>query len=355
MSLLPWCARSNIPMRISARLLASLGLPIKIIVDNNVARSSQCVISLHEVVDSVATCLEIGEGLSLKRIVLLQLPPFYGDKKRLKNIEEAYRLWTRVINPNLFFGEAWLLLRKNIEQEESRNIRRMLNKFDLILAVSKSIPIEMGGEWIHKIVSLNQGVALPQHDLQIIKVSERCWEKENTVVFGGRPTFEKGIIEGLIAWRSILKNISRNYRLIITGEIRPSALARLKRFCRKLGIENNVLFTGFVSREERLSIVAKAKMMMYPSHVDAFPYAVLEALNLNTPVVAYDIPALRIYYGDLEGVTLVKEGDIEALIQNSMEIVNSKHIYVEKPKLTKSLNEIMDEETKIIKETLLRK
>ncbi|MEM0049509.1 MAG: hypothetical protein QXW39_03115 [Candidatus Bathyarchaeia archaeon] len=29
-SLLPWCARSNIPMRISARLLASLGLPIKI-------------------------------------------------------------------------------------------------------------------------------------------------------------------------------------------------------------------------------------------------------------------------------------------------------------------------------------
>ena len=46
--------------------------------------------------------------------------------------------------------------------------------------------------------------------------------------------------------------------------------------------------------------------MIYPSHVDAFSYTVLEALNLKTPVIAYDIPALRIYYNNLEGVTLVK-------------------------------------------------
>ncbi|MEM0049507.1 MAG: glycosyltransferase [Candidatus Bathyarchaeia archaeon] len=152
-----------------------------------------------------------------------------------------------------------------------------------------------------------------------------------------------------------IKEYQPKLQLIITGEIRPSILARLKSFYRKLGIENNVLFTGFVSKEERLSIIAKTKMMMYPSHMDAFPYAVLEALNLNTPVVAYGIPALRIYYGDLEGVTLVKEGDIEALIQNSIETINSKQICVEKPKFTKSWNEIMDEETKLIKETLLRK
>jgi len=49
--------------------------------------------------------------------------------------------------------------------------------------------------------------------------------------------------------------------------------------------------------------------MLYPSHFDAFPYAVCESLHVGTPVVAYKIPALEIYYGKTEGVRLVDEGD----------------------------------------------
>lgn len=90
-------------------------------------------------------------------------------------------------------------------------------------------------------------------------------------------------------------------------------------------------------------------MMLYPSHMDSFPYAVLEALYLNTPVVAYNIPALKIYYENIEGITLVKESDIETLIQESIEIIKAKNINIEKPKFTKSWDEIMKEETTIIK------
>ncbi|MEM2825012.1 MAG: glycosyl transferase family 1, partial [Candidatus Bathyarchaeia archaeon] len=80
-----------------------------------------------------------------------------------------------------------------------------------------------------------------------------------------------------------------------------------------------------------------------------FPYAVLESLYLNTPVVAYDIPALRIYYNRLEGVSLVKELDIEALAQKVVETIERRNTSVERPKFIKSWDKIMDEETNLIK------
>jgi glycosyltransferase involved in cell wall biosynthesis len=81
---------------------------------------------------------------------------------------------------------------------------------------------------------------------------------------------------------------------------------------------------------------------------------VLEALNLKTPVVAYDIPALRIYYNNLEGVTLVKESDIEALAQKSVEAIENRHVNVETPKIVKTWDNIMDEETSLIKKFVVR-
>ena len=246
-----------------------------------------------------------------------------------------------------------MVLKRKINENVAKNIRSLLSKFDLILAVSRAIPIEMGEEWIHKVVSLDPGVALSQSDLQLInEISTKTRRKEKIVIFGGRPDPYKGIIDALLAWKSILRSANQDYKLIVTGDVQPNILARLKLFCRKMNIEDKVLFTGFIPREERLSLVAKAKMMLYPSHVDSFSYAVLEALHLNTPVVAYDIPALKIYYSGLEGITLVKETDIESLAQKSIEYIESKNVQVEKPIFTKNWDKIMDEETEIIKRCL---
>jgi len=83
-----------------------------------------------------------------------------------------------------------------------------------------------------------------------------------------------------------------DYKLYVTGKISSNTANRLFRFAKRLGIGDKVVFIGFVSREERFRIVREAKLMLYPSHVDAFPYAVAESL-LGTPVVVYDIPVYR--------------------------------------------------------------
>jgi len=325
---------------------------IKITINKRSSHKFHCVMSMHEGVDAITTALRVGEIFSLKKIVLLQLPPFYGDERRIKILESVDQFWLELTKTNPL-RRPWMVLKRKINENVAKNIRSLLSKFDLILAVSRAIPIEMGEEWIYKVVSLDPGVALSQSDLQLInEISTKTRRKEKIVIFGGRPDPYKGIIDALLAWKSILRSANQDYKLIVTGDVQPNILARLKLFCRKMNIEDKVLFTGFIPREERLSLVAKAKMMLYPSHVDSFSYAVLEALHLNTPVVAYDIPALKIYYSGLEGITLVKETDIESLAQKSIEYIESKNVQVEKPIFTKNWDKIMDEETEIIKRCL---
>jgi len=80
----------------------------------------------------------------------------------------------------------------------------------------------------------------------------------------------------------------------------------------------------------------------------------LESLHLGTPVVAYDIPALKLYYDGCPGVRLVKEGDVEALVAEALNILSSKSVEVEPPQL-RSWDEIMQEETNLIKRIMSKK
>jgi glycosyltransferase involved in cell wall biosynthesis len=354
--LLPRIFLYRLPLRKSViQMLTTLNLlRTKIVIRSERNFKFHCVMSMHESLDSIATAFKIGETFSLKRIVLLQLPPFYKDEERRKRIKEAENLWFKIVYPDPLLREPWKVLLEKIERNGQKTIKKLLNKFDLIIAVSRAIPLEMGEEWFNKVISLDPGVALSNEDARLINKILRRTKEKDRIVISGTASPKKGLIEGLIVWRHILKSINQDYKLVVTGNIQPNILNRLNAFCQELGIEDKVLFTGFVSREKRLSLIAKSKLMIYPSHVDAFPYTVLEALNLKTPVVAYDIPALRIYYNNLEGVTLVKESDIEALAQKSVEAIENRHVNVETPKIVKTWDNIMDEETSLIKKFVVR-
>ena len=70
---------------------------------------------------------------------------------------------------------------------------------------------------------------------------------------------------------------------------------------------------------------------------------------LKTPVVDYDIPALRIYFGNLKGVKLLHELDIEALTIEAMNMLNKRQWKeIEKPRTCK-WRKIMEEEIALIR------
>jgi glycosyltransferase involved in cell wall biosynthesis len=309
------------------------------------------IIALHENWDAVYTGYKLAEHFNAPSMILLHGPPFYGSKERFLNIVKALLLW-RELRSSTPVEEALLKAEALIRELFMEYVRKYryseaLRKYTLIVGITKATSIEMGGEWVNKVVSLDPGVSLDHEDLSLMKeVRRRVRDKENYVVFGGRPDAAKGLAEALIVFKEISKRIS-GLKLIVTGKVTNTMIAPLRKACRRLGVEDKVVFTGFIPRAKIFEVVAKAKLMLYPSHVDAFSYAVLESLHLGTPVVGYKIPALEIYYGGLPGVVLVKEWDLEALAVNAMEVLERRVDAVEPPRI-KSWGEIMAEEVRLI-------
>uniref|UniRef100_A0A7J3Y012 Glycosyltransferase n=1 Tax=Thermogladius calderae TaxID=1200300 RepID=A0A7J3Y012_9CREN len=311
----------------------------------------KAVVALHENWDTVHTGGLIARETGAPSMVLLQLPPFYGSRERLLNIVRALLLWRelgKTSEPDAILEKTEVVGRLvSLNPVRKRRFAEALEKYKLIVGVTRATAVEMGGEWEGRMVCLNPGVALDSEDLQLInRVKAKARGRGDYIVFGGRPVADKGLPEALIVFKALSKHYS-GLKLVVTGWMRPRVKWRVGLMVRRLGLEGRVLFTGFIPREERFRVVAAARLMLYPSHVDAFPYAVLESLHLGTPVVAYGIPAIEIHFKDTPGVSVVDEWDLEAMAAVASNILEGRFEPPQPPKL-KTWEEIMREEVSLI-------
>jgi glycosyltransferase involved in cell wall biosynthesis len=84
--------------------------------------------------------------------------------------------------------------------------------------------------------------------------------------------------------------------LLIAGE--GDLRGALLRQALSLGIENRVILTGELSRNEITQLIHNAEVFVLPSQWEAMPMVALEAMCAGRPIVASDIPALRETLGE---------------------------------------------------------
>nr|WP_253823019.1 glycosyltransferase [Acidianus sp. RZ1] len=179
--------------------------------------------------------------------------------------------------------------------------------------------------------------------------------KEDYAVFFARLIPEKGLFEIPKIWKKVREKVP-NAKLVVLGKFfNDKFKRRFMSLIDDLGIE----YRGFVSKEELYKTVAKAKVIVYPTHFDAFPLGTLESLTLKTPVVAYDIPSVREMFGSLKAVKLVREFDVEGMAEKTVEVLKAKDYSdwfdekdVEFINLYKSWEKVADAEYNALKEFL---
>jgi len=313
--------------------------------------SWDAVVALHENWDVVHAGSILARETGSPSMALLHDPPFYGSRERLLNIMKALLLWrelgkTSELDAVLEKAEATLRL-VSMEPVRRRRFTEALRKYRLVVGVTRATAVEMGSEWEGRMVCFNPGVTLDPGDLQLIdRVKAEARERKDYIVFGGRPVADKGLPEALIIFKALSKHYT-GLKLVVTGRMRPRVRWRVGLMVRRLGLEGRVVFTGFVPREERFRGVASSRLMLYPSHVDAFSLAVLESLHLGTPVVAYGIPAIEIHFKDTPGVSVVDEWDLEAMATEASNILDGRYETPQPPRL-KTWDEIMREEVGLV-------
>jgi glycosyltransferase involved in cell wall biosynthesis len=124
---------------------------------------------------------------------------------------------------------------------------------------------------------------------------------------------EKGIFDLVDIWKLVVNKIP-NAQLAICGITEEKEM--VKKFLKevsKCNLSNNIDFLGQQEYSILQNIVANSYLTVYPSYADSFSLVTLESLACGTPVVAYDIPAIRHNFGKCKSVFRCPTGDKKSM------------------------------------------
>ena len=162
-------------------------------------------------------------------------------------------------------------------------------------------------------------------------------EKENKIIFFARLVYRKGIFDFILIVKEIVKSL--RVEVVVAGQFQHSYEERyFFELLSKYHLDEFVNYKGKLTDDELYSELSTAKAMVYPSHSDSFSISILQAIYLNTPVVAYDIAGISVYK-KFNCVKLVKEFDTTAMAKATINILNGKEIEFSDPALDSFIEE----------------
>jgi glycosyltransferase involved in cell wall biosynthesis len=189
--------------------------------------------------------------------------------------------------------------------------------FDMeALAVSASIPYELNKVGIRRrAIVLDPGNGV--NGCPYVGIG-----KTYDVIFYARIERLKGAFDFIAAVRGLSK-LKEDVKAIVVGSASKEMAEEVMRYAADLGVASNIEFRFNLKREENLRLLASSKAFIYPTRADAFPLVVLESLSCGTPVVAYDIPAIRFNYAGTRAVIRVRPLDVKGLVEETYELLRS--------------------------------
>lgn len=151
--------------------------------------------------------------------------------------------------------------------------------------------------------TINAAKQAPQHPWLVNKALP-------VIVAVGRLTYQKGFDMLIDAFSQVVKQVE--CRLIIFGE--GELRSALQSQTQSLGLEEQVSMPGYVNNP--LAELKASDVYVLSSRFEGSPNAIVEAMSVNTPVVAFDCPhgAREILQNGKVGV-LVEHLNIESVVE----------------------------------------
>lgn len=130
------------------------------------------------------------------------------------------------------------------------------------------------------------------------------------IAYFGRLKKYKSVDHVLRAFAQLHRDIpDARLHILGTGTFKPE----LERLCDTLGIRKKTTFFGYVSDQEKISLLSEAYCAVNPSMKEGWGITNIEANACGTPVLSANVPGLRDSVRDGHSGLLYPYGDIDAL------------------------------------------
>lgn len=145
-----------------------------------------------------------------------------------------------------------------------------------------------------------------------------------TILWVGRVKRYKRVDHVLLAF-SLIEKLLPDAKLIIVGT--GDYIETLKKLARKLKLKN-IVFLGFVEEQEKVMLMASSWVIVSSSFVEGWGMTITEGAACGTPAVAYDVGGLRDSVSNNETGLLVSDGNINALAQNLLRVLQDTQLRI---------------------------
>ncbi len=154
---------------------------------------------------------------------------------------------------------------------------------------------------------------------------------DRMILFVGRIEPLKGVDTLIEAVSCLHKKEARSVHLAIIGGD-PSAspekmnveMARLKKLCETLGLDQSVVFLGARDQDKLSYYYSAAEVAVMPSHYESFGMVALEAMACGTPVIASEVGGLAYLVRDGETGFTIPAEEPEALCEKLSWLLNDE-------------------------------
>jgi len=142
-----------------------------------------------------------------------------------------------------------------------------------------------------------------------------------TVLVLGKAGVKRKDVKSLLESLPEVVGVFPNLRLVVVGK-KGAAYPALRETVKRLGVENNVVFKGFVPDSELVKLYNECDVFVFPSLYESFPTACAEAQACAKPVVTTNVASMPEVVKNSESGILVKPGDPKALAHTIIDLLS---------------------------------
>lgn len=148
--------------------------------------------------------------------------------------------------------------------------------------VTEHLQVQLNSVVVPNVVKQQDFSSLPEHGL--FRSRYHIPSDTKLLLHLGRISKKKGIEFTLFALKELVKK-GYNVKFVVAGGDEERYKKNVDRLVSELALDNSIIFTGLLSREETISAFVDCDIFVLPSYSENFGIAVVEAMLCNMPVV----------------------------------------------------------------------